>query len=121
MENYSIRLDLKKFRNAFMATIPGKTEKKRCICIPVDDNPEIYVGEKGGYLGLTAFPRRKTGQHGETHIVKGSIPKDIRDVMSEEERRAQPILGDMTMFMVERQELAAPEVSDVEVSEDLPF
>ena len=41
--------------------------------------------------------------------------------MSEEERRAQPILGDMKLFMVERQELAAPEVSDVEVSEDLPF
>ena len=103
-----------------MATIPGTTEKKRCICIPVDDNPEMYVGGKGVYLGLTAFPRREAGQHGETHIVKGNIPKDIREAMSEEERRAQPILGDMKPFTMERQELAAPDVS-VEVEDDLPF
>lgn len=123
MENFSIRLDLKKFRNAFMATISGKAEKKRCICLPVDDIEEIFVGEKGVYLSLTAFAKRETGRHGETHIVKGNIPKDIREAMSDEERRAQPILGDMTPFTIEREEMPAPSVSadNVEVEDDLPF
>lgn len=125
MDNYGIRIDLKKFRNAGLATITGKTGKKKCVVIPVDDNREIFVGEKGIYLSLAVFAKRETGKHGETHIVKGSLPKNIREAMAEEERRAQPILGDMRP--VEWKDLAteqaAPEATmeSVNDDDDLPF
>ena len=72
MSNQSIKINLKKFRNAALLTIPGRTAKKRCICIPVDDNPEIFVGEKGVYLDLTAIEMKEPGQYGDTHFLKGN-------------------------------------------------
>ena len=89
----SISIDLQKMKNAKLLNI-GKDVKKRCICIPIDDNPEIFVGsEKGVYLGLIAIERKEPGQYGDTHLVKGSLPKKVWDTMSDEEKRAQPILG----------------------------
>ena len=127
MDNYGIRIDLKKFRNAGLATIAGRTGKKKCIVISVEpeDNPEIFVGEKCVYLSLVAFTKRETGKNGETHIIKGSIPKDVREAMSEEERRAQPILGDMrpVEWKALATEQAAPEATmeSVNDDDDLPF
>ena len=43
--NESIKINLQKLHNAALLIIPGRTAKKRCICIPVDD--EIFkVGEE---------------------------------------------------------------------------
>lgn len=117
-KNYTIRIDLKKFRNAGLATIAGKIGKKKCVIIPVDDNPEIFIGEKGLWLSLAAIGMKEPGKYGDTHIVKGNIPKEIREAMSEEERKSQPILGQMQPM--ERKEMSAPEAS-VEDEDDLPF
>lgn len=70
MANYTIRLDLKKIPGAFTANITGKTATKPCLCIPLDDSG-LYNGAKGCYLTLTAI------------------------AMTEDERRAQPIIGGM--------------------------
>lgn len=125
--NFTISVNLQKMKNAGLFTIQGKTGKKRCICIPVDDNPEIFVGEKGVYLGLIAIERKEVSERSETHIVKGNLPKKVRDAMSEEERKAQPILG--SVYAIGQ---SAPSVGVVtagtesgaavsEVEEDLPF
>jgi hypothetical protein len=37
-------LNLRALNGAFITNIQGKTEKKRCICIPIDDN---FIVEKG--------------------------------------------------------------------------
>jgi hypothetical protein len=42
MSNFGIRVDLMKLNGAFMKNLVGKTATKRCIIIPVDDNPQ-YV------------------------------------------------------------------------------
>ena len=92
MGNYKIRLDLLKLEGAIMRNLKGKTATKRCVIIPVDDNDSIYLGQKGCYLNLTAIEMGHP-QFDETHCIKGDIPKDKRDTMTEEQRRAQPILG----------------------------
>lgn len=119
MSKQLIKIDLQKFRNAALLTIPGRNTKKRCICIPVEDNPEIFVGTKGTYLNLTAIEMKEPGQYGDTHIVKGNIPDDVYRVMTEEERKSQPILGQMRPLV--RKEQAAPEVqAEADDEEDLP-
>lgn len=120
MSNYSVRLNLQAFKNAGLVTIPGRTAKKRCICIPVDDNPEIFVGEKGVYLNLTAVEMKEPGQYGDTHFLKGNVPEKVWKSMSEDEKRSQPIVGQMRLLI--RKEQTAPEVHPVqEVEDDLPF
>ena len=111
--NFTISVNLQKLKNAGLVTINGKTGKKRCVCIPVDDNPEIYVGEKGIYLGLVALERKEVSEHNETHIVKGNMPKEVREAMSEEERKGLPIIGSVRAIGQ-----AAPQT---EVEGDLPF
>ena len=111
--NFTISVNLQKLKNAGLVTVNGKTGKKRCVCIPVDDNPEIFVGEKGIYLGLVAIERKEVSEHNETHILKGYLPKDVREAMSEEERKGLPIIGSVRSIGQ-----AAPQT---EVEGDLPF
>ena len=122
MSNYSIRLNLQSFKSAGLVIIPGRTAKKRCICIPVDDNPEIFVGEKGVYLNLTAVEMKEPGQWGDTHFLKGNTPEEVWRSMSEEEKRSQPIIGRMRPLVKKGQPV--PEASGVEPDnedDDLPF
>lgn len=94
MSNFSIRLDLLKLQGAFTRNLKGKTATKRCLIIPVDDNDCVFLGEKGCYMNVSAFETRNN-QYGDTHLVKPDIPKEKRERMTEEERNAVPILGNM--------------------------
>lgn len=94
MKNYGIRIDLLKLQGAFMRNLQGKTATKKCLIIPVDDNDSMYLGEKGCYLNMTAI-EMENPQYGDSHCIKGNIPKERRESMTEEQRRAQPILGGM--------------------------
>lgn len=93
MANFSLRIDLLKLKNAFMSTIKGSTMSKRCICIPIDDAP-LFLGQKGCYLELTAIEVREA-KYADTHCVKLSLPKDVYESMTPEQRGAIPILGGM--------------------------
>lgn len=93
-QNYLVRIDLLKLNSAFMRSIKGKTETKRCLIIPVDDNPSMYLGTKGCYLNLEARETREQ-KYDDTHFLKPSLPKDVREAMTEEQRNAIPIIGNM--------------------------
>ena len=71
--DYGIKIDLQKLKNAFLRNFTGKTATKRCICIPIDDNPEIFLGEKDCYLNVTA-KENQNAQYGDTHYLRGNIP-----------------------------------------------
>lgn len=111
MDNFSIRLDLMRFRDARLVTAQGH----KGVFIPVEGNPAIYVGSKCVYLNLSALRLSQEGRYGDTHFVKGNISKDVFDAMTEEQRRSQPILGNM-------RPLRSPEMAAQPVSfdDDLP-
>jgi len=44
------------------------------------------------YLNMTAIEMREP-QYQDTHCIKGDVPKEKREAMSEDEQRAIPILG----------------------------
>lgn len=54
MSNSSIKVNLLQLKGAFVTNLKGKTATKRCLVIPVDD-ANIYVGQKGCYLNMTAI------------------------------------------------------------------
>ena len=93
MANYTISTDLLKLQGAFISNLKGKATTKQCLCIPIDD-AGLYLGQKGCYLDLAAF-QLQNSQYGDTHCVKQSLSKQKRDAMTEEERKALPIIGNM--------------------------
>lgn len=125
MANYTISLDLKKLNGATLRQLTGRTgQPKNCIIIPVDDNPSMVIGEKGIYLNATAYELEHP-KYDDTHMVKPSLPKEVRERMTEEERRAIPILGNMRPIkpremQPEGQPIAADQLGQQQ-DDDLPF
>jgi len=125
MSNFSIRLDLLKLQGAFTRNLKGKTATKRCLIIPVDDNDCVFLGEKGCYMNVSAFEIRNN-QYGDTHLVKPDLPKEKRERMTEEERNAVPILGNMRPIQPQQGTVSGTMQSTDFVNEqgeadDLPF
>ena len=123
MNIFSLKVDLLKLKNACRVTIPGRTGKKRGIFIPFDDNSELYDGEKGVYLSMTAVEMKQPGQWGDTHFIKGNKQEDEYKSMSDEERKALPILGQMRPLEKKTEQQPAPQVQveRTEEDDDLPF
>lgn len=117
-----MKVNLTQLTGAFLKELTGRTATKRCIIIPVDDNPSMYVGEKGVYLNIAAFANENP-QYGDTHMLKPNLPKEVREQMTDEQRRQQPILGNMRPLRQELQTQGAPmrEENLDQPQEDLPF
>lgn len=119
--NLGIKIDALKFRGAFMRNLTGKTATKRCLIIPVDDNPSIFLGEKGCYMNFTAVEVQNP-QYGDTHLIKGDIPKEVYERMSDEERKAQPVFGNVRP--IKPREMAVTgsvSMDENQQQDDLPF
>lgn len=122
MANYGIKIDLLKLKGAFMRNVQGNTMAKRCIIIPVDDDPGIYLGDKGCYLDMVAVELRSP-KFDDTHMVKSNIPKEARELLTEEQRRELPTLGNMRPLQVQQQQMQVNGVATFAEDEDtsLPF
>ena len=121
-KDYAMKVNLTQLTGTFLKELTGRTATKRCIIIPVDDNPSMYVGEKGVYLNIAAFANENP-QYGDTHMLKPNLPKEVREQMTDEQRRQQPILGNMRPLRQEMQSQGAPmqEENLDQPQEDLPF
>ena len=132
MSNYSIKIDLQKLQNAFLRKFTGKTATKTCICIPIEDiiapfglkvGETIVSGEKGCYLNLTANAQDNS-QYGNSHFVRGDIPRELYDQMTEEQRKSFAILGNMKPILPKHQQVSATTSMDTpedQPQDDLPF
>ena len=122
--NYGIKVDLLKLQGACMKNLTGRSgQAKRCIIIPVDDNPSMYLGEKGCYLSMSAFETQGS-QYGNTHMVKPDIPKELREQMTEEQRMAVPVLGNMRPMQATAMQVQGTVNMDApenQPNNDLPF
>jgi hypothetical protein len=74
-----------------------------CLVIPIDKNNlqrSTKEGYNNVYLDLVGFPlkearRNDSGYLTQTHLVKQSLSKEERENMSDEEKNAMPILGNL--------------------------
>ncbi len=86
--------------NAVRKIIPGQLGPVECIVIPIEKN-KLFIGEKGVYLDLIAFeidPTKRKGESKDTHLLKQSFSKELREAMSEDELKALPILGSLQVW-----------------------
>ena len=78
--------------------------------------------EKDVYLNITAFAT-DSQQYGDTHMLKPNLPKEVREQMTDEQRRQQPILGNMRPLRQEVQSQGQPLSEEAldQQNDDLPF
>lgn len=121
-KNYGLKMNMLALGGAFVANIQGKTAKKRCVCIPIED-AHLYEGEKGVYLSMNMWVS-KNSQYGDSHYLTQNLPKEVRDAMSDEEKKSLPILGNVkVMELPPKQVQEAVEIpaSSNDDLDDLPF
>ena len=100
MGNFQGKLDFLKFKNSCVISVKGKTGEKKGVFVPIEDNGLFVTTDennkaKGAYFNFAVFENKQVGKYGDTHMIKQSIGKDARSKMSDEEKRAIPILGNM--------------------------
>ena len=131
MENYQIKQNLLKFRNAFVMSIKGNSATKQCVCIPIEDNhlfvsPDDNLKAKAVYadINVNQYENGKS-QYGDSHYLRLSVPKEIREKMSEEQKQAIPYLGNMKASqipVVQSADINSPGYAVPENElDDLPF
>lgn len=122
-KNLNIRINLARYQNAGVVILQGKTGTKKCLVIPIEEN-HLYQGNKGVYADFVAWNNDKLS-NGNTHLIKQSLSKDVRDAMTDEQRMSQPTFGDVRP-MVSEVEQSATEfkgavMAAADPTDDLPF
>ena len=107
--------------HAIRKMITGADGPVECIVIPIQKN-KLFVGEKGVYLDLIAFEiTNKKSESKDTHLLKQSFSKEVREAMSEQELKDLPILGGLQVWdgQAEAEPVSTMAVQDEK--DDLPF
>lgn len=124
MGRISGKINLAALKNAAIIT-SGQNKDVDCIIIPIAQN-HLFRSDKGAvYLDLIGFETPSDKRKGkDTHLVKQSLSKEVQDAMSEEEKKAMPILGnfiDWSQADVGNSNSAEQGAKVAEGLEDLPF
>jgi hypothetical protein len=80
--------------------IPGQLGEVECLVIPLEKN-SLFKGKSGIYLDIIAFeidPAKRNAESKDTHLVKQSFSKEIRELMSEDDLRKLPIIGNLQVW-----------------------
>jgi hypothetical protein len=116
----TVKINLRQLTHALMTTPKGE----KCIVIPIKPN-NLFEGEKGLYLDIVGFDYEdKTGaQYPDTHLLKQSFSKEKLAAMTEDQRKALPILGNARVSGSGQHGEPAPKGSDTIATspDDLPF
>ena len=128
--NYGVRLNLLKLEGAGVMKIQGKNATKNCVVIPIDSNG-IYLSvddkmrAKSAYLDLNVWENREPSKFGDTHAIKVSLPKEMREAMSDEDLSKMQYVGNMKPMLKQSQDeiqkLVDAPVQAANEYDDLPF
>lgn len=125
--NYNVKLNLMRFKNACVITVKGKNASKRGVFIPIEDNNMFISADddlnvKGAFVDGIAWENKQVGKYGDTHSIRQSLPKEVRDKMSEEELLSIPYFGNMKPYeLTDKANSVAAPVVEPDPADDLPF
>ena len=121
MANISVKLNLAGLKHT-RKVLKGNSGDIDCIIIPIDKN-NLYRGEKGLYLDLTCIEIKDRSKQApdqkDTHLVKQAFAKEVYEAMTDEEKKAMPILGNAILWSSNKNEI--PLAEPIEEHDDLPF
>ena len=112
----------------FNVTVKGATSTKRGVFIPIEDN-NIFISAddnlkaKGAYIDSTAWENQSPNKYGDTHSIRQSLAKEVRERMTEDELKSVPYIGNMKPYEVQNasSSVNAPTAQVDENLDDLPF
>ncbi len=109
--------------HAVVKLMPAQSGLVECLVIPIDKN-RLFKGDKGIYLDIVGFeidPAKRNANSKDTHILKQSFSKEVREAMTEDELRSLPILGNLQVWdgTSSAEPLSSPVVQAE--NDDLPF
>lgn len=117
---FTAKLNLRQLTHSLMTTPKGS----KVIVIPIAEN-NLYEGEKGLYLDLVAFEKKEVKEGEDTHLLKQSFSKEKLSAMTDEQKRALPILGNARISSGgQRSEAEPKDANNGAVAagiDDLPF
>jgi len=71
-------------------------EMIKCVVIPIEQN-HLFQSEKGNlFMDLIAFDLKEL-KDDQSHLVKQSLPKAVREKMSKEDQEKLPIIGSLNV------------------------
>lgn len=117
MSNLNIKLNLQNL-NCVCRFEKGKSGPVECLIIPLEAN-HLFKGTKGVYLDLTAFELKEKKEN-KTHLVKQQFPKDVFKAMTDEQKKATPILGDVSVWEHTESEPVS-DLTPMPEGSDLPY
>lgn len=126
--NLRVSIDPLKMKCGIMTIKSPKTGvSKKCLVMPIDDN-DIYnkVGDDGKItvrITFDVWENQQVSQYGDTHMVKQSHSKEWNEKHTDEDRKAEPILGNarpIVMKTIEQVNTPSAEL-DPAPTDDLPF
>lgn len=121
MSRFKLKINLLKLQGAFVTTIKGKTETKRCVIIPIND-AHLFAGEKGIYLNMQALEFPNGGKYGDSHMIKQEFQRGVYQAMSDDDKKKLAILGSMKAFQNDNPTSVSEQIDIAEQeSGDLPF
>jgi hypothetical protein len=120
MGNISLKLNLAGLKHT-VQKMKGANGEVEVLIIPIDAN-HLYRGEKGMYLDLQCIELKNPREGSkDTHLVKQSLPKDVYNAMSDEDKKAQPILGNAIAWGEGGGSSSTPEVNETKAGGVLPW
>jgi len=97
---------------------------KNYLIIGIESN-HLIKGKKGVYLDLAAWEiKNKQTDSKDTHIVKQSLPKEVFEKMTDDQKKEMPIIGNLVDWdnVGGGSGYSEPTpVQDEEIDDDLPF
>lgn len=94
MSHFSVKLDLSKL-NHVVRELPKKGGGTTKVIILDGPSNHLFFSDKGSvYLDLVAFENKEI-KFDNTHSIKQSLSKEIRDKMTEDQIKSMPFLGNM--------------------------
>lgn len=126
--NLRVSIDPLKMKCGIMTIKSPKTGvEKKCLVLPIEDN-DIYnkVGDDGKIVIRITFDvweNAQVSQYGDTHMVKQSHSKEWNESHTDEDRKAEPILGNARPIVFKTIEQVKTPTADLapDKDDDLPF
>lgn len=95
MSKLNIKLNLSNLKGVVRFE-DAETGPVECLIIPIEAN-YLFKGKSGIYLDLTAFELKEIKDN-QTHLIKQSLPKEVYQKQTDEEKKSMPILGNVSTF-----------------------